>query len=86
MNSQRIVAERVAVRLLHGTTDRGPNVGEEQRRADMSGKLAQILVVPRGLDTPVNAWRLRRPIPADPEPVIAYPFDSSSWGLSVERR
>ena len=40
------MAEGVAVRLLHGATDRGADVGEKVRRADVVGQFVQVVVVP----------------------------------------
>ena len=41
-----LVAEGVAVGLLHGAADRGAYVGEEVWRADVVGQLVQVVVVP----------------------------------------
>src|SRR4051794_23170883 len=64
------VAERVAVRLLHGSPGRGSHVREEQRRADLGRELAQVRVAPGGRDAPVGARLLAAvAVPAEPEAV-----------------
>ena len=64
-----LVAERVAVGLLHSAADRRPDMREEQRRADVTGKLAQVLVVPGRLGAVEDARGVGRAVPADAEPV-----------------
>jgi hypothetical protein len=63
------VPERVAVRLLDRAPDRRADVREDERRVDMAGNLAQVPVVPGGLDAVEHARCGSVVIPADPEPV-----------------
>src|ERR1700733_9647968 len=63
------MAKRVAIRLLHGAADRGADVGEEQRGADVAGELAQVLVVPRGLGAAIDTRGIRGAVPADTEAI-----------------
>jgi hypothetical protein len=63
------VAERVAIRLLHRRARGGPDVREDERRDDVAGELAQVAVVPGGLDAVEDRRGVLLPVPADPEAV-----------------
>jgi hypothetical protein len=63
------VAERVAVGLLDGRPDRRADVRQEQVRTDVTGELAQVLVIPGRLDAAEDPGNRRGVIPADAEPV-----------------
>jgi hypothetical protein len=64
------ISERVTVGLLDGRAGGGPDVGQEERRLDVAGKLAQVALVPGRL----NAVKHRRcvdtcVVPADTEAI-----------------
>jgi hypothetical protein len=63
-----VVAEGVAVGLLHGAADRRADVGEKQWGADVAGELAEVLVVPRRFDAAVDTGGVGGAVPADAEP------------------
>ena len=73
------VAERMTVGLLDRRPDRRTDMREEMPRGDMAGELAEILVVPRRLDTPEHTRRRRPVIPGDAESIAV------GW-LGTERR
>ena len=64
-----VMAEGVAVGLLHGAADRRTDMGEEQRGADVAGELAQVRVVPRRLDAMKHPRGVRGAVPPDTEPI-----------------
>ena len=59
----------MAVGLLDGRADRCPNVREKQTRGDVTGELAQVLVVPGRLDAVEHARLGLLVVPADPKAV-----------------
>src|SRR5690242_1551246 len=61
--------EWVAVGLLHGRARRRANVREDGPRRDVIRQLAQVPVVPRGLDAAEDGRRLLLSVPADAEAV-----------------
>ena len=63
------VAERVRVGLLDRRSRGGADVGEEEVRRDPGGELAQVLVVPRGMDAAVEPRCVAVVVPADAEAV-----------------
>jgi hypothetical protein len=63
------IAERVAVRLLYGRPRRCSDVREDESRADVPGKLAQVAVVPGRLDALEDAGLPALSVPADAEAV-----------------
>jgi hypothetical protein len=63
------MAERMAVGLLHGRADGGADMREEVTRADVPRQLAEVLVVPRGLDAAEHPGSGLLVIPADAEAI-----------------
>src|SRR5215210_2939734 len=71
------VTEGVAVGLLHRGARRGADVGQEQRRVDVASDLAEVAVVPGGLDAVENGGSFDvRGVPADAEAVAVRGIDA----------
>jgi hypothetical protein len=71
------MAERVAVGLLDRRADCRADVREEQVRLNVTGQLAQVLVVSGWLDAAEGPRGRRGVIPADAEPVAVGVLASS---------
>jgi len=63
-----VVAKRVAVGLLNGCPRRGADVREEEGRLDVAGDLAQVAIVPGGLDAPEDGASVFVPYQPTPKP------------------
>jgi hypothetical protein len=63
------MAERVAVGLLDRRADRRADVGEEQTRTNVAGKLAQVQVIPRRFNAAEQPGGRGGVVPADAETV-----------------
>ena len=76
----------MAVRLLHGGADRRADVREDERRVDVRREIAQVAVVPGGLDAAVHAGRVAAPYQPTPKPspfVVSAPsFEWRLWWIS----
>ena len=81
-----VMAERVAVGLLHGAADRRPDMREEQRRADVAGELAQVVVVPGRFGAAEDARRVGGAVPTDAEPVAVGRLGPELRGQALVRR
>jgi hypothetical protein len=71
------VAERMAVGLLNCGPCEGSDVGQEERRVDVSGDLSEVSVVPGGLDASEDGGGLGIGVlPADAEAVSVCGIDA----------
>ena len=63
------VAERMAVRLLHGRSGGRSDVREDEPRPDVRGEVSQVSIAPGRLDAVERPRRLAVAVPADAEAV-----------------
>ena len=84
------VAEGMRVRLLDRRPRRRADVGEEEMRRDPSGELAQVPVVPGGMDAAVEPRGAAVVVPADPKPspfvVVAPSLECRLWSIRERSR
>src|SRR5689334_15760822 len=59
----------MAIGLLDRTADRRADMCEEQRRADVTGELKQVLIVPGRLGAVKQTGCIRSSVPPDAKPV-----------------